>query len=255
MAFYQKIIKSDSNANTNAAMESWASNLVDFINESTSIGATYSVTSKATNQTAWVLNLPISGSKITRFGVIMNTNSSTTDHMGCFIFNSGTYGYDVQGNFFDYTEYYAKRVLILHNENSFYLLVEKNDSSFTTLVALNKVTEVATGNEYWASRGFVPTSSSAYTLNNLTTDRSNGAASGGVTNDISIANAFTEDGRYMVNNLYAFHAPATTTLPKFMKFAVEDENGDLRYAIILGSTTVKSNSTLYGAGEFLMFID
>ena len=40
-----------------------------------------------------------------------------------------------------------------------------------------------------------------------------------------------------------------------MKFAVEDENGDLRYAILLGSTTVKVSSTLYGAGEFLMFID
>ena len=59
----------------------------------------------------------------------------------------------------------------------------------------------------------------------------------------------------MVKNLYAFHAPVTTNLPTFMKFAVEDENGDLRYAILLGSTTVKVSSTLYGAGEFLMFID
>ncbi len=236
-------------------MSSWAANLVDFINESTNIGVTYNVTSEATNKIAFVLTVPLENSKLTRFGIIMTTNSSSADHMGCFIFNSSNYGYDTQGNWFDYEKYYAKRVIILHNENSFYVLVEKSDSSFTTIVALNKVTEVATGDEYWGARGFVPTSSTAYTVGNLTADRSSGSASGGFTNDISIANAFTEDGRYMMNNLYAFHAPVTTNLPTFMKFAVEDENGDIRYAIILGSTTVKVSSTLYGAGEYLMFID
>ena len=255
MALYQKIIKSDYNTNTTAAMTSWAANLTDFINESTNIGATYKVTSEATNKIAFVLTIPIENSKITRFGIIMTTNSSTADHMGCFIFNSSNYGYDTQGNWFDYEKYYAKRVIILHNDDTLYILAEKSDSSFTTLVALNKVTEVATGDEYWGTRGFVPTSSTAHTVGNLTAYRSSGSASGGVTNDISIANAFTEDGRYMVKNLYAFHAPVTTNLPTFMKFAVEDENGDLRYAILLGSTTVKVSSTLYGAGEFLMFID
>lgn len=255
MALYQKIIKSDYNTNTTEAMSSWAANLVDFINESTNIGATYNVTSEATNKIAFVLTVPIEGSKLTRFGIIMTTSTTTSDHMGCFIFNGSNYGYDTQGNWFDYEKYYAKRVILLSNADSFYLLVEKSDSAFTTLVALNKVTEVGTGDEYWGTRGFVPTSSSAHTVGNLTAERSSGSASGGVTNDISIANAFTEDGRYMMNNLYAFHAPIMTTLPAFMKFAVEDENGDIRYAIILGSTTVKVSSTLYGAGEFLMFID
>ncbi len=255
MALYQKIIKSDYNTNTTEAMSSWAANLVEFINESTNIGASYRVTSEAASRMAFVLTLPIENSKLTRFGIIMSTNISSSDHMGYFIFNGSNYGYDTQGNWFDYEKYYAKRVILLSNENSFYILVEKSDSSFTTIVGLNKVTEVATGNEFWASRGFVPTSSTAYTVKDLTADRSNGSASGGVTNDISIANAFTEDGRYMMNNLYAFHAPITTNLPTFMKFAVEDENGDLRYAILLGSTTVKISSTLYGAGKFLMFVD
>ena len=255
MALYQKIIKSDYNTNSAEAMTSWAENLTEFINESTNIGATCKVTSEGTNKLAFVLTLPLENSKITRFGIIMTTSSSSADHMGCFIFNGSNYGYNTQGNWFDYEKYYAKRVIILKNDSTFYILVEKSDSAFTTIVALNKVTEVATGDEYWGSRGFIPTSSTAYTNSNFTADRSNGAVSGGVTNDISIANAFTEDGRYMANNLYAFHAPITTNLPTFMKFAVEDENGDLRYAIILGSTTVKVSSNLYGAGEYLMFID
>ena len=187
--------------------------------------------------------------------MIMSTDSGAIDYMSCIIYNNSTYGYDTQGNVFDYSNYYAKRIMILKNENSFYILAEKNEVSFTTLVALDKVTEVSSGTEYWGSRGFIPTSPTSVTILNLTADRSKGAATAGITNDISIANAFTEDGRFMMKNLYAFHAPAMTTLPKFMKFAVEDENGDIRYAVIMGSSTVRYSSNPYGEGEFLMFID
>lgn len=255
MALYQKIITADSAENTNEAMESWAANFTAYVSEVTGLEATYTVTATGTSKLAFILTLPVEGSNITRFGIVISTDSSVSDYMSCIIYNNSTYGYDTQGNYFDYSIAYAKRVLILKNEDTLYIMVEKNASAFTTVVALNRVTEVGTGDTYWASRGFVPTSATASTMNDLTVGRSSGAASGGVTNDISLGNAFTEDGRYMMNNLYAFHAPAMTDLPKFMKFAVEDENGDIRYALLMGSTTVKKSSTLYGGGEFLMFID
>lgn len=255
MALYQQTVKSSYNTNTNAAMESWISNFVAFINNSTGIGASYTLSSQTANRTSFVLNLPVSGSEINRFGMIMSTDSGTTEYLSCAIYNSATYGYGTAGNCFDYTNYYAKRVLILKNDDTFYILVEKSVSEFTTIVALNKVTEVGTGTEYWASRGLVPTSATAYTLQNLTVARSGGAVSGAVSNDVSLANAFTADNRYMMNNMYAYHAPSVAELPKFMRFAVEDDGGDIHYAILLGSTTIKSGTTLYGAGEFLFFID
>ena len=255
MALYQNTITSDLNTNTSAAMESWIKNFVDYINSVTNIGASYRITAQTSSKTAFVLTLPVQGSHLTQFGIVMSTDPTVIDHMGYIVYNGSSYGYGTTGNVFDYSNYFAKKIMILKNDNSFYILAEKNETSFTTLVALDKVTELSSGVEYWGTRGFIPTSPTAVTILNLTADRSKGAATAGITNDISIANAFTEDGRFMMNNLYSFQAPAMTTLPKFMKFAVEDESGDLRYAVIMGETTYKYNNSTLGEGEFLMFID
>ena len=256
MALYQKIIKSNYNTTTNAAMESWMANLVSFINESTSLGVTYSVTSTSVaNNTGFVLTVPMPGSHITKFGIIMSVSAASSNYFSTLIHNGITYPLNNYGNYFDASNYYAAKVIILHNDDTFYVLVGLSDGEFYNLIALNKMTEIASGNEYWGCVGFVATSPSAYTLQDLTLSRNDSSVDGALSNDISISNAITTDGRFMANNLYSYYLPCVTELPEFLPFNISCDDGEVRNAVILNSCKVNTAAgKSYGSGKYIFFI-
>ena len=254
MAIYQKIIKSNYNTTTKAAMDSWISNLVAFINESTSLGVTYSQTSSVSNSTGFLLNIPIPDSNLTSFGIIMSSSKTASNHLSTLVHNGLTYPLNDSGNYFDYSNYYATKVIILHNDDTLYVLAGMPDGEFYNLIALNKMTEIASGNEYWGCVGFVATSPTQYTLQNLTLSRNDSSLDGALSNDIAISNAITTDGRFMAKNLYSYYLPCVTELPEFLPFTISCDDGTVKDAVILGSCKVNQSSQSYGSGKYILFI-
>ena len=256
MAIYQKIIKSDLNTSSNEAMESWMSNLVDFINECTNVGVTYKVTSTSvTNNTGFVLTVPIEGSYITKFGIIMSVSQDSSNYLSTLIHNGLTYPLNDYGNYFDYSNYYSVKVIIIHNDDTLYVLAGLPDGEFYNIIALNKMTEIASGSEYWGCVGFVATSLTSYSLQDLTLSRNDSSVEGAMSSDIAISNAITSDGRFLANNLYSYYLPCVTELPEFLPFNISYEDGTAKTAVILNSCQVNSSSgTGFGSGKYMFFV-
>jgi len=253
MAIYKQTITGSLNTNTAEAMSSWLSNCINFINTSTGLTLTYTQVSSSAGSTGFFVEVPISGSYLTKFGIIMSTTSSTSNYFSNIIHNNTIFPLNEYGNVFDYSNYYRTDVVIFHTADTLHVLCAF-DGEYHTMIQMNRFTEITTGTKYWGCSGFVATSPTSYILEDLTPARNDSTSGGALEDDISITNAVTEYGRFSADNLYSYYVSSATVLPEFLPFTLTFEDETERNALILGSSIVNGSGNVeYGGGKYISF--
>ena len=251
MTFYKRTIRSDYNTDTPEARRSWMSNCIDFINESTGMTLTYEETSSSEGISGYIVHVPVEGSFLTQFGILISTSSAVSNYFSNIVHNRHVYSINGSGNVFDFSDYYRADVIVFHTPETLHVLAAY-DGEYHTMLLLDRYTEITTGTKYWGCSGFIATSPTTYVLEDLTLARNDATSGGALDNEISIANAITENGRFSADNVYSYYISSATVLPEFVRFTMTFDDDTVKEAVLLGSNTIEGG---YGEGKYLRFAE
>ena len=253
MPLFQRIIRSDLADPSDRGMESWLRSCIGFVAEVTGLEITYKKIAKLQNNTGFTVNIHVPNAFIREFGIIMSTSEKSSNYLSSVVFDGQLFPLNSYGNFFDHSSRYASDVLVLFSDDILHVLVRLPDNKYHTLFLLNKMTEIATGNEFFGCLGLVSTDGKNLFCSQLT--RNDHDDPYAVSGKIKIANAETFDGRFRLNALYSFKLPSGCKVPDLKPFSVVYSDGKERSALIPGTDRIldRHGRTVSG-GRFICFI-
>ena len=248
MPIYKETVTADTRDGTEKGMTSWMRNCVNFINASTGLEIKFRTVSSLYGSAGFHVDVP-AGDAFIRFGVMMSTVFASSNYLSGIILADGFYPLNGYGNYFDCSSFFSCGVTVIFGGGLLHVLVSLPYSENRTLFLANTATEISTGKKFAGCLGVV-------VKNGGTADIS-GIMRNGLTHNgtrVYIKNAETRDGRYRLENLFAF-GESENPLPELEPFDVLFDSGEIKNAIIPGENRVSDpRGKTVCRGKFISFI-